>query len=399
MSRMTVAALLVSSLGCASGAGSGSPAPAPAPATSSSAATSAASAGTAGPASAAPGPATASAAPSTAALAVTPATAAPGRAKDPDGPTGSFRPPFQMNELSEKDWLRGVRDKLAERLKVPAADIFFSPTKQSAAVLRRLDVPSTRRRGPPPPRRYRIEVADHQGKVKHRFRPVSARGSDEPPKDLRFLAEDRLVYEVVSPPPAPPAVPRASRPGASRREKARASARRARAEREGARKAAEAKVALAAAGPPPRLFIIQPLGRRTRPIRCQGTGFDFARTPMEERMAFVAGRPGAAFVSVNGVQVYPRRGRAAIASEPTWSKDGVALAFLETPAGAPARLVLLAEFDNPNGDNTWPLPASARLDGARVFWAGPGKLVVGRTALKPLFATSFVRERAREFSP
>jgi hypothetical protein len=379
MSRMTVAAFLVSSLGCASGAGSGSgrsqePATPPAPAP------------------------LAPPAPPTAPASSPAAAAAPAKPNGPDGPASSFRPPFQMNELSEKEWLRGVRDKLAERLHVPAADIFFSPTKQTAAVLRRLDEPSTKRRGSPPPRRYRIEVADHQGKVKHSFRPVSARGSDEPPKDLRFLAEDRLVYEVVSPPPAPPAAPRPEVRNPSRRDRARARARRAKSERE-ARRAAEAKEAAVAAGPPPRLFIIQPLGQRTRPIRCQGTGFDFARTPVEERMAFVAGRPGAAFVSVNGVQVYPRRGRAAIASEPAWSKDAVALAFLETPAGAPARLVLLAEFDNPSGDNTWPLPASARLDGARVFWAGPGKLVVGRTALKPLFATSFVRDRAREFSP
>jgi hypothetical protein len=59
--------------------------------------------------------------------------------------------------------------------------------------------------------------------------------------------------------------------------------------------------------------------------------------------------------------------------------------------------VLLAEFDNPTGDTTWELPASASVpasaEGVRVLWSGPGKLVVARSPTKPLFSTSFVKEK------
>ena len=40
-----------------------------------------------------------------------------------------------------------------------------------------------------------------EGRPHAQFRPITAKGSDEPPKDLRFLSENKLVYEVVSPPP------------------------------------------------------------------------------------------------------------------------------------------------------------------------------------------------------
>jgi hypothetical protein len=132
---------------------------------------------------------------------------------------------------------------------------------------------------------------------------------------------------------------------------------------------------------------------RARPIRCEGVFFSFIEAG--GRVAFVSGLPEAAFVAVDGAQVYPRRGRARIASGPAWSRDGRSLAFLETPAEAPARLVLLAEFDNPTGDTTWDLPAAMRLDGARVFWIAPGTLAVGKNAMKPLFTTSFVKEVPR----
>src|SRR5207247_3627682 len=54
--------------------------------------------------------------------------------------------------------------------------------------------------------------------------------------------------------------------------------------------------------------------------------------------------PEAAYVAVDGAQVYPRKGRTVVASEPAWSRDGHSLAFLELPAARPPRLVLLAEF-------------------------------------------------------
>src|SRR6185295_4329260 len=99
-----------------------------------------------------------------------------------------------------------------------------------------------------------------------------------------------------------------------------------------AKKTAQAKLAREAPsappGPPPRLFIIQPIAPRARPIRCQGVHFAFSRE--KDRLAFVAGKAEAAFVAVDGAQVYPRRGRTIVASAPAWSKDGRSLAFLET---------------------------------------------------------------------
>ena len=55
-------------------------------------------------------------------------------------------------------------------------------------------------------------------------------------------------------------------------------------------------------------------------------------------------------------------------------------------------LVLLAELDNPTGDTTWDLPLTASTDGTSVFWAGSGKLVVGKTQLRPVFSAAFTKE-------
>jgi hypothetical protein len=142
---------------------------------------------------------------------------------------------------------------------------------------------------------------------------------------------------------------------------------------------------------PRRLFVIQPVSRRSRPIRCDGVRFAF--TARQDHLAFVSGTPSAGFVSVDGVKVYPRRGSTFVASDPAWSRDGMAVAFVETPTAARPRLVLLAEYDNPTGDTAWDLPASSPLDGVRVFWSGTSRLVVGKTALHPLFAASFTKQR------
>ena len=82
-----------------------------------------------------------------------------------------------------------------------------------------------------------------------------------------------------------------------------------------------------------------------------------------------------------------------VASAPAWSKDGRSLAFIEARATEPARLVLVAELDNPTGDTTWELPPAANTDGALVFWAGSEKLVVGKTQMRPVFSASFTKER------
>jgi hypothetical protein len=239
----------------------------------------------------------------------------------------------------------------------------------------------------PPPRRHQIIVVDPDGARRALFEAVRLPGSDEPPKDFRFLAEDRLIYEVVQ--PAPPSAPVVRKTRASP-----------------ARRPAPGKRAVVHVAPPTgvppsdpslprRLLVIQPVEGRQRPIRCDGVRFTF--TGQHDHFAFVTGKPEAEFVSVDGVQVYPRRGRTVIASEPAWSRDGRSLAFVETPAAAKPRLVLLAELDNPTGDTTWELPASASapasVEGVRVLWSGPAKLVVARSPTKPLFSTSFVKEK------
>jgi hypothetical protein len=243
---------------------------------------------------------------------------------------------------------------------------------------------------PPPPRKHKIVVVDFEGRPKARFPAVQVDGSDEPPRDLRFLVDGRLLYEVTLPPPAAPDAPK--QPARPARRPARAKARGKAAVHAAADRPA---AAFPSWFPAPRLFVIQPVsGRRTRPQRCDGV--HFALPPGVNRLAFVGGKPDAAFVSVDGAQAYPRRGRTIIASNVAWSKDGTSVAFLETPPAGPARLVLLAEPDNPTGDTVWPLPASLSLDGARVFWAGRGRIVVGKSVGRPLFATSFVKEKPFE---
>ncbi len=122
-----------------------------------------------------------------------------------------------------------------------------------------------------------------------------------------------------------------------------------------------------------------------------GVHFTFSRE--HDHLAFVMGTPAAAFVAVDGGQIYPRRGRTIVVSAPAWSKDGHSLAFLEAPADRPERLVLVAEVDNATGDTTWELPPTTPLDGAGVFWAATGKLVVGKTSMRPVFSASFMKDR------
>jgi hypothetical protein len=282
-----------------------------------------------------------------------------------------------MRQLSEKEWLGEVRERLARTLKVEPAELRFSADRTKVAAVRGPPPPPAKAKPPrkPKPRRWQLLVVGVDGKRPRTIRPVTVPHSDEPPKDLRFLADGRLLYEVVLPPaPAtPPPAPR-KKPGKDARK-------------------VPAPAGKQAPRPlhPERLVVIQPLGRRARPVRCQGTRFAFAG--QGERMAFVAGPPEAGFVSVEGAQTYPRRGRTVIASDLAWSKDAHSLAFVEKVGDGP-RLVLLAEWDNPTGDTTWDLPASIPLEGLRVFWAGPEKLVVGRSQVKPIFSTSFTKKVA-----
>jgi hypothetical protein len=301
------------------------------------------------------------------------------RAAEPtsDAPFGDVG----FHEVSEKDWQAGIRNKIATQEKIEPAAVLLSPGRLRAAFVRSPPVAPTKPGHRPPRRVHQIVVVDNQGQRVAAFRPVTAPGSDEPPKELTFLSEDRVVYEVVAPPPAPvqPHAPKAK------------SKSRPRAHHVVTKTLPKPKSFVSLAPePPPRLFVIQPIAPRARPIRCQG--FHFAFTRAHDRLVFVGGKTEAGFVSVDGTQVYPRGGRTIVASAPVWSKDGRSLAFLEVPATKPARLVLLAEVDNPTGDTTWDLPPTTPLDGAGVFWAGASKLVVGRTAMRPVFSAAFSKD-------
>jgi hypothetical protein len=310
------------------------------------------------------------------------------------------RAPLEMTNVSEREWMASVRQKLAEKLDVDPGDLKFSPSKRRWAVVRDPAAgaakaaeaaaakapPSKKSAAPrhPVPRRYQIIVADTEGKVETRLRPITVSGSDEPPKDFRFLNDDNLIYEVVK--PAPPAA-KPTRAHDKKRSKGKAEAAKAR-DKAGDKSEPD---------PEKRLFVIQPLGRRPKPLRCEG--IHFAWSPQHTHLASVGGPAKARFVAVDGVKVYPRRGASRISGPPAWSKDGTSLAFVENRPEKPARLVLLAEYDNPTGDTFWDLPPGASMDGAQAYFTGHDRLVVGKSALKPLFAAPFTKEKSATFDP
>src|SRR5262245_28047729 len=105
---------------------------------------------------------------------------------DPFGDVG-------FHEVNEKDWLAGIRDKIAKQEKVPPTDLRMSPGLLRAVYVRSPPAAPPRPGRPPPPRRHEIVVVDNQGRRVASFRPITAPKSDEPPKDLRFLGDERLV--------------------------------------------------------------------------------------------------------------------------------------------------------------------------------------------------------------
>ena len=154
----------------------------------------------------------------------------PTAARAPDA--APVRPAFDPNKgletthLTEKAWLQAVKDKLSARLKVEPERCGSRPPssgRRSCAARR----PSRRRKRPsgarasPAPAGTRSSWSTWRGGPHAHFRPITAKGSDEPPKDLRFLSEDKLVYEVVSPPPEaapdPKPAPRRKPRGRARR--------------------------------------------------------------------------------------------------------------------------------------------------------------------------------------
>ena len=308
-------------------------------------------------------------------------------ADDPKAGTAPSTDPFAdvgFKEVNQKDWLAGLREKIAQQEKVPPTELHVSPGLLRAAYVRSPPVVPVKPGRRAPARRHEIVVVDNQGRRLATFRALPAKRGDEPPKDLRFLSEERVVYEVVEPPPEAPL------PGKPAPRKPPRTSPLAKLTHDTKAKApAIARVAISPL-PPPRTFVIQPLAPRARAIKCVGAHFTFTRD--KDRLAFVSGSAEAGFVAVDGAQVYPRRGRTVLASAPAWSRDGRSLAFLEAPAARPARLVLLAELDNPTGDTTWDLPPAATLEGTSVFWAGSGKLVVGKTQMRPVFSAAFSKE-------
>lgn len=282
---------------------------------------------------------------------------------EPEPPSG-----VEVKQQSEAEWLAGIRKTLAERWSVAPDAVQASPARAQFAF-----VDPTAPAPKAPPRPATIVVVDAALKRRFAFRALPRGKAVVPPKELRFLGEDRLIYELPEPPAPPVTIAKRVRPP---------------------RRKPQPRIA-ATPTEPTRVFVIHPLRPRGRPIRCEGTRFAFPET--RDHVAYVAGEPEQSFLAIDGVQVYPRgrRMRTLLASEPAWSKDGRAVAFLETaPHGN--RLVLLAALDDASGDTTWELPSSAVTQGLRVFWAGSDKLVVGKVIGKPVLAVSFSVERPPE---
>jgi hypothetical protein len=239
-------------------------------------------------------------------------------------------------------------ETVAARLGVDPAELKWSPSRASYAAA---IAPKDRSKSAGS---YRLAVFSAAGK---RIAEVDATRPGAV-GDLGFLGESRLVYRIT--PPAPPH-------------------KRTRAQKQTVKKKTPPV--------PTMLYAIQPLVPVAAPMICEGQRFTFS--PNGDHIAWVNGEPGQEWLGADGAQVYPRRGVTTIQGEPAWSHDGHSLALIE--GGAKPTLVVLVEFDNPSGDNFWPLPPDATDPAMRVFWAGPGRLVVGREITKPMFTTSFRR--------
>ena len=120
------------------------------------------------------------------------------------------------------------------------------------------------------------------------------------------------------------------------------------------------------------------------------SGVDFTWDPARRHVAFLVGRPGQQALVVDGKNVWPRAGVTRLHGDPVWSGDGHGLAIVDEGGGSP-RLVVMVEFDDPQGDLTWPVPRDALAPGLRVFWATESKVVIGESALKPKFAAGWER--------
>ena len=124
------------------------------------------------------------------------------------------------------------------------------------------------------------------------------------------------------------------------------------------------------------------------------SGASFVWGPARRHVAYIAGSGDKQTLVVDGRTVWPRRGTSRLHLTPVWSPDGHGLALVDRgAAGVVNKLVVLVEFDDPQGDLTWPLPPAAMAPGLRVFWAGDSKVVVGETPMSPRFAAGWERLR------
>ncbi|MGZ3428916.1 MAG: hypothetical protein ACXVCV_19825 [Polyangia bacterium] len=120
------------------------------------------------------------------------------------------------------------------------------------------------------------------------------------------------------------------------------------------------------------------------------SGSAFTWDAAKRHVAFLVGKPGQQSLVVDGKNVWPRNGMTRLHGDPVWSSDGHGLAIVDEGTGSP-RLVVMVEFDDPQGDLTWPVPRDALAPGLRVFWATDSKVVIGESALKPKFAAGWER--------
>lgn len=124
------------------------------------------------------------------------------------------------------------------------------------------------------------------------------------------------------------------------------------------------------------------------------SGAGFVWGPERKHVAFIAGSGDKQNLIVDGKTVWPRFGTTRLPEAPVWSPDGHGLALVDAGAtGTANKLVVLVEYDDPQGDLTWPVPKDALSPGLRVFWAGDSKVVIGETALRPKFAAGWERLR------
>jgi hypothetical protein len=237
--------------------------------------------------------------------------------------------------------------------------LVWSPAKKTFAVVVPVAAPSggkakaISRKPKPKPANANLTIAVYAptGDRLASFRAVGP----GPVSDLRYLGEDRLFYQV---PGKPRPALRRPRHGVA---------------------------------PPVSLrYAIQPVRPGASPVACNG--WEFVFSPAGDHVAWVSGDAKRQRLFADGQPVYPRRGWTIVQGQPAWSPDGVSLAAIEN--GLHRQLVVLVEFDNPSGDNTWPLPIEANDPSLHVYWAGPGKLVVGPALTKPVFAASYHRDPA-----